>query len=239
MTGHGTLREIGLILNGEADKALPPVPAGAVPSGPGESEVQFMLRTFTFEENMRIAFVPLVISELAWTYAFRAKRYAAAMRLEEFKRESREIDRLHSLYVRKLKEDLEDRLIAELRSVAEEFVSAFRNDFDILWYSVNNSIKKSSPDISHQPMRTDACISASLIRFLKAYGEATDEIVRRKLHKAAPARPDPAMEGLRRVMGVYSGGVRGGDGGHLKNCMLILNRNLNRIDFTIRKKTTD
>lgn len=48
---------------------------------------------------------------------------------------------------------------------AQRFMTENANDFTVLWFSVNNEIKKRYPDLTHQPMRTDAYIARALIRF--------------------------------------------------------------------------
>lgn len=40
-------------------------------------DTDWMMKTFTFNENMMIAFVPLVISHLAWVYADKVMKYCA------------------------------------------------------------------------------------------------------------------------------------------------------------------
>lgn len=57
-------------------------------------DAQTMLDTFTWEENMMIAFVPLIISKVAWVYAEKALKYCADNRISEFKKLGRSIKEL-------------------------------------------------------------------------------------------------------------------------------------------------
>ena len=54
-------------------------------------DAQTMLDTFTWEENMMIAFVPLIISKVAWVDAEKALKYCADNRMSEFKKLGRSI----------------------------------------------------------------------------------------------------------------------------------------------------
>lgn len=53
-----------------------------------------MLETFTWEENMLIAFVPLIISKVAWVYAEKVLAYCAEHRLSEYKKLGRVVKML-------------------------------------------------------------------------------------------------------------------------------------------------
>ena len=70
-------------------------------------DAQTMLDTFTWEENMMIAFVPLIISKVAWVYAEKALKYCADNRISEFKKLGRSIKELRQKYLDVLRLDLD------------------------------------------------------------------------------------------------------------------------------------
>ena len=54
-------------------------------------DTDWMMKTFTFNENMMIAFVPLVISHLAWMYADKVMKYCAEHKIPETVKLSRAV----------------------------------------------------------------------------------------------------------------------------------------------------
>ena len=66
-----------------------------------------MLETFTWDENMMIAFVPLVISKIAWWYAEKVMKYCADHRISEVKKLGRAIKEVRTKYIDDLRKDLD------------------------------------------------------------------------------------------------------------------------------------
>lgn len=66
-------------------------------------DTDWMMKTFTFNENMMIAFVPLVISHLAWVYAEKVMKYCAEHKIPETVKLSRAVKHVRQEYVDSLK----------------------------------------------------------------------------------------------------------------------------------------
>lgn len=78
-----------------------------------------MLETFTFRENMDIAFVPLIITEVAWYYALKVVKYAADNRISEVKKLSRTVRALREEYISTCRKDLDNKHIEKMEKAAE------------------------------------------------------------------------------------------------------------------------
>ena len=55
-----------------------------------EKDVELMLGTFTVQENMQMAFTPLIVAAIVWIYAYKARNYAVEHKLDgDFKKLTR------------------------------------------------------------------------------------------------------------------------------------------------------
>lgn len=68
-----------------------------------------LLEKFSFVEHMKICFVPLVISEMAWTYACKAMDYAIANRVPNCIKATRTLKELRKSYIEELGKDLDEK----------------------------------------------------------------------------------------------------------------------------------
>ena len=104
-----------------------------------------MLNTFTWEENMMIAFVPLVIEHIAWMYADKVMKQCADLHISETKKLTRVVKQIREEYNSLLKKDLDVLHIRRIQVQTEEFCKLHQNDFTILWYCVKNQYRKQIP----------------------------------------------------------------------------------------------
>lgn len=193
-------------------------------------DTEKMLKTFTFEENMMIAFVPLIISHIAWRYAEKAMNYCRDRRIDEFKKPSREIHKLREEYLSDLSKDLDRKHLEEIFNETDRFLEEVSRDFTILYFSVNGEIKKLYPNIGHDEMRSNAYISVAMIQFLKAHNRRMDELIAEKMQRSASIE-NPIMRKLASYMTLYSGNIKLDNSQHLKACVNILQKNINKIQF--------
>ena len=216
--------------------ALPERPqkvTGAALKKAEEKGVKLMLDTFTFEENMRIAFTPLVIAAIVWIYTDRARAYAVEHRLGgDSKKLTRCIKDIKDEYRKNLRTEMDLKHVQRIDDGAKGFMDNNANDFNILYYSVNNEIKRRYPDLTHQPMRTNAYIARALIHFLGVYNKSMNEMMRSRLKGVRGPVEEPYLKLLSEVLRALSGNIELG-GENLKNCMLILNKNLRNIEYNI------
>ena len=132
-----------------------------------KDETRQMLETFTWDENMMIAFVPLVISKIAWWYAEKVMKYCADHRISEVKKLGRTIKEVRTKYIDDLRKDLDFAHINNVERQAMQFVEEYKRDFQIFQLQVNAAIKREYPDMEYQDMRTDAWCGVMMVEFLK------------------------------------------------------------------------
>ena len=195
-------------------------------------DAQTMLDTFTWEENMMIAFVPLIISKVAWVYAEKVMKYCAEHKIPETVKLSRAVKHVRQEYVDSLKKDLDARHIHRIEKQTEEFFKEYTSDFTIFWYCVNGQYKKQFPDDIYKDMKTDAFLGVLMCRFLVDHNKRMDKIIEAKMGFAQSIK-NPYMDKLETCLDAYCGNQVIECDTNIKACLKVLEKNINEIDFEI------
>lgn len=203
-----------------------------------ESEESFneIRKNFTFEEHMMIAFVPTIIAELAWIYAEKTLKYAADNRISETKKLCRAVKEVRAEYLDFMAKDLDRAHITHIQTQTNKFMEECSRDFTILWFTVNQELKKKFPDLCHIDMRTDAFISEIFCRCHYEHNKRMSDVIRKKLGHAQHAVNSPHLNKLHTCMDAF---VSDGNGKsieynhHIELCIKIFEKNLNRIEFNL------
>ena len=196
-------------------------------------ETQKMLDTFTWEENMNIAFVPLIISYIAWAYADKVIAYCADHKISDTKKLSRVIKEVKQKYKYDLEKDLDHRHMKALDNETERFMGELSSEFAILWFSVNNEIKRVYPSLLYDEMRTDAMISMMMIKFLRQHNAKMDELVKRKMHVGSCSIENPYMDALFSAMDAYFGECTLSYNKHMDTWVKIFQNHIKSIRFEL------
>ena len=192
-----------------------------------------MLDTFTWEENMMIAFVPLIISKVAWVYAEKALKYCADNRISEFKKLGRSIKELRQKYLDVLRLDLDFTHIHRIESQTLQFMDECNYHLTILWYQVNQYIKSHAPEMPHDIMRTDAAIAVLMVRYLKAHNKRMDAVIAAKMGRSQSI-DNPQMIALEKLMMQYfPADFKLETNANLDLCGKIFANNLSKIEFEV------
>ena len=195
-------------------------------------DTDWMMKTFTFNENMMIAFVPLVISHLAWVYADKVMKYCAEHKIPETVKLSRAVKHVRQEYVDSLKKDLDARHIQHIEKQTEEFFKEYTSDFTIFWYCVNSQYKKQFPGDIYKDMKTDAFLGVLMCRFLVDHNKRMDKIIEAKMGFAQSIK-NPYMDKLETCLDAYCGNQVIECDTNIKACLKVLEKNINEIDFEI------
>ena len=193
-----------------------------------------MLETFTWEENMMIAFVPLIISKVAWVYAEKVLAYCAAHRLSEYKKHGRVVKMLRQEYLDTLAKDLDRRHVRHIETQTEQFIEEINHHLTILWLQANTYIKNAAGyEITHDTMRTDAMVAILMVRYLKAHDDKMNAIIKAKMGNSESIT-NPQMIDLEGLMKAYlPKGFEVGTNYQLDLCAKIFQNSLAKIEFDI------
>lgn len=193
-----------------------------------------MLETFTWEENMMIAVVPLIISKVAWVYAEKVLAYCAEYRLSEYKKHGRVVKMLRQEYIDTLCKDLDRRHVRHIETQTEQFMDEINHHLTILWLQANTYIKNTAGyDMAHDTMRTDAMVAILMVRYLKAHDNKMNAIIKAKMGHSESIT-NPQMIDLEGLMKVYlPNGFEVGTNYQLDLCAKIFENSLAKIEFDI------
>lgn len=195
-------------------------------------DVHTMLETFTWKENMMIAFVPLVIAHLAFIYSDKVLEYCKEHRISETLKLSRAVKHIRQEYLSEMKKDLNAAHIRRIEEQTELFMQLYAHDFTILWWCVNGQYKRQFPDDPLKDMKTDAFVSVLMCRFLDKHNKRMDKIIAAKMGQANSIK-NPYIDKLETCMDAYCGNQVIECDANIKACMKILEKNINEIEFDV------
>ena len=195
-------------------------------------DVHTMLETFTWKENMMIAFVPLVIAHLAFIYSDKVLEYCKERRICETLKLSRAVKHIRQEYLSEMKKDLNAAHIRRIEEQTEQFMQLYAHDFTILWWCVNGQYKRQFPDDPYKDMKTDAFVSVLMCRFLDEHNKRMDKIIAAKMGQANSIK-NPYIDKLKTCMDAYCGNQVIDCDANIKACMKILEKNINEIEFDV------
>lgn len=190
---------------------------------------------FTLDEQVQIAFIPLVIENLIWIYADKCIAYAVENRMDVLKKLTRAARHVKDEYERFQRQSLDNKHIENERENARKFIAHCGNDFTIMYYTINGEYKRTNPDFPHDKLATNAIIGMLLIRYLDAWNKKIDGIIADKLGKGKNSVRTPEMDKLYAVLDAYAGnlGAFNFNKPDISMCMTILNRRLNGMHFEV------
>lgn len=199
-----------------------------------KGETAQMLETFTWDENMMIAFVPLIISHLAWIYAQRVLDYCGKNKISEVKKLTRSVREMRQRYVDELAKDLDINHITRIENQTEQFFKECANDFTVLWWGCNSQIKKVAPDMTHETMRTDVYCCMMMIKLLKRHNQKINKVIADKLGKSHSI-DNQHMVGLSILMDAYfPDGFKVEVNNEINTSLKVLANRLGKIEFGIK-----
>lgn len=196
------------------------------------ADTERIMHNFTFDEHVQIAFVPLIIGEVAWHYAEKVLRYCAEKRISEVKKLSRTVRDLRERYLYELGKDLDTKHRLHTFQQAEDFINECRMDFQILYFSTNNELNHQCAQLPHDEMRTYAYLAMLFCKEVREHEARMTELIRRKLGSAREGHI-PCFEQLHTCMEAYLGNMTVQKTATIQTAMKIFQKNLSKIEFTL------
>lgn len=167
-------------------------------------ETSKLLTDFTKEEQINIAFVPLIFNHIAWVYAMKAVQKCVDYRIELLKKVTRGVRKVRQDYEREISKDLDFKHQKHIEEQTEQFMNEYQHDFIILYFSIIREIDKKMPDYPHQDMRAYAIVSMLMIKFVDEHNKRMDILIASKLGKSRPSIRMQAMDALYACMDAYA-----------------------------------
>lgn len=197
------------------------------------SDTEKMMRTFSFEENMNIAYVPLVLTTLAFEYTHRVLEQCAVRKIQATKGLCRATRKVEDDYWNFVRKDLNQSKINAVKRETYRYLDEISNDFAILWYSVNNEFKRLYPDVLYDEMRTDAIIARMMIEALRDHQSRMNKVIREKMHDSSRVVENPYVTKLYDILDAFCGNCVVKNNDHMKTWLKAFRNNMNKIEFDV------
>lgn len=198
---------------------------------------RLMMERLTLDEQMRVSFVPLIITHLAWVYADKAMACAARDKVSILKKLSRTLKMVHQRYNDELRRELDYNHLQNVTKQTEMCIGEISRDLTILYFSVNQEFKRSTPEYPHDEQRTYAIISTLFIDLLKFHNREMDKLLAEKLQdkNLAPSIVPPLIQHLRTGMIAFAGveGKFNYEDINVQNAMKVIRNRINSIEFSV------
>ena len=196
-------------------------------------DVQNRLQAFTYNENMSMVFVPFIITEFAWHFALKVVKQAADYRIDALKKLSRSVRMMRDQYLSNCRKDLSQAHIDRIHKIASMFMQNYSSDFTLLFFSMNNLLKKQWADVSYLDMRTDACIAMVMLKLLEEHNQQVDELMVKRLGNDAPppTGKNAINDALWDCMDAYADPCQFSFDGHVRTSMQIITKKFNQIEW--------
>ena len=200
-------------------------------------DAEALLRTFSWDECMQIAFVPLVISKIAWIYAERAMKQCADMKISKYIKLCREIKALRNNYLDFISLDINRAQLGKVEEQAERLIKICEYDFTILWFQISQYIKTNAYGIPYENMRTNALMAIIIITFLKEHDDEMNDLVASKLAMSKSVTNPQMLKLSELLKGFLPQGFAYSTNAHINLCSKIFHNNLKKIVFEQDNKT--
>lgn len=191
-----------------------------------------MLETFSFQENMEISYVPLIITELAWHYADKALQKAASYMISSTKKLSRACKELRKSYLKEVSKDIDMSHQSKFMNETKKLIEVCQYDLTILWYSINQHLKTNHYELPYLDLRTDAYLSAAMVGMLKEHNEKVSKMVGDRIGDYRDFT-NPKTLALKDCMEAFVSPAEVEITSHIKTGMEIMKKNMKLIEFNM------
>lgn len=196
-----------------------------------KDETAEMLQLFTFEENIKIAIVPLIITELVWAYVEKALAYCAKHKVSETVKLSRAVKMVRQEYLKSLEKDLPRRNINNIISESQRVLEHCSHTFCLLWLQIDQCIKDQWVKTSHIELAIDVKIALLLLGLLDENEKKVKDLIMSKTGNYTSVA-NPKIEALRESLKAYDRfEVEYSD--HVSSCIKVIGIKIDQLDFNV------
>lgn len=165
------------LLRGSINRAI--ISAGLTPTK--ESLYEQIHQTFTLEESLRMAYIPVLLNKTAFHFAEEVCRQCAEMKMP-YKHETRAIRQATSSYISStLGQSVSSYTLRILEEKAQQVFQDAGSNVQTLWFVINSELKKQYPQLdSEYEFLTNVYCGVSLLFFVMRYDDVLDAEVERR-----------------------------------------------------------
>lgn len=166
-----------------------------------------LMEKFSWHDHVQIAFVPLIISHIAWVYAEKTRKWCADNRISEVKGLSRAVLKIRQDYIDFLRKDLDMKHISNIERQTEAFMAEPKTAmfFTIMFHSLSNEYHRLHKEVPLLPCRVYATISRLAIDAYVRHNDRMNRLIAGKLGDSESVNNPLVTDKLVACMDAYLG----------------------------------
>lgn len=195
-----------------------------------------MMERLTVNEQVRVAFVPIIISQLAWLQAEKAMDLSARYRVDLLKKINRRLRETKQQYDMELRGQLDFAHQCNVKGQMDMLLEEISGNLTIMYFSVNQEFKRVVPDYPYDDLRTYAIMSLLFVDMLRKHNLEMDKILAEKVDRNIPPSVlPPDMQTLKFGMEAFAGvdGKFNYDDINVRNSAKIIKNKIDTIEFEV------
>ena len=196
-----------------------------------KDNVQKMLKAFTFDEHMQIAFTPHIIIDTIWYFVDKVQAYCRDHRISEVKKLSRAINELRERYRQELSKDLSQKHLDQIHEKSVHWRELNNYHMQIMFFSMSNTLLKEYKSQDYLDCMNWAYCAMKLCKLGKSYNDEINKMIRERLGEAKDAPPHWILDKLYAIMDAYLPEGFKVDDTQIDMCMVIFRNNLKQIKY--------
>lgn len=194
--------------------------------------VQKMLKAFTFDEHMQIAFTPHVIIDTIWYFVDKVQTYCRDHRISEVKKLSRAINELRERYRQEMRKDLSQKHLDQIHEKSVHWRELNAHHMTIMFFAMGNTLLKEYKSQDYIDCMNWAYCAMKLCKLDKSYNDEINKMIRERLGEAKDAPPHWILDKLYAIMDAYLPSEFKVDDTQIDICMGIFRNNLKQLKYS-------
>ena len=197
-----------------------------------KDNVQKMLKAFTFDEHMQIAFTPHIIIDTIWYFVDKVQAYCRDHRISEVKKLSRAINELRERYRQELRKDLSQKHLDQIHEKSVHWRELNNYHMQIMFFSMSNTLLKEYKSQDYLDCMNWAYCAMKLCKLGKSYNDEINKMIRERLGEAKDAPPHWILDKLYAIMDAHLPEGFKVDDTQIDMCMVIFRNNLKQLKYS-------
>ena len=197
-----------------------------------KDNVQKMLKAFTLDEHMQIAFTPHVIIDNIWYFVDKVQTYCREHRISEVKKLSRAINELRERYRQELRKDLSQKHLDQIHEKSVHWRELNNYHMQIMFFAMGNTLLREYKSQDYLYCMNWAYCAMKLCKMGKSYNDEINHMIRERLGEAKDAPPHWILDKLYAIMDAYLPDGFKVDDTQIDRCMVIFRNNLKQLKYS-------
>lgn len=196
-----------------------------------KDNVQKMMKAFTFEEHMQIAFTPHVIIDTIWYFVDKVQAYCREHRISEVKKLSRAINELRERYRQEMRKDLSQKHLDQIHEKSVHWRELNNYRMNIMFFTISNTLLKEYKSQDYLNCMNWAYCAMKLCTLGKQYNDDINKMILERIGKGKNAPAHWIYDKLYVIMDGYLPVEFKVDDTQIDICMRVFKNNLKQLKY--------